>query len=85
MIKVCLVCGKPFEACNNSNIICSPECRKIRKESLRTNELKFDTTIINLKLYEILEIMKRENITISEYLDNRDYYIMRYITNRGFN
>ena len=38
--KICVVCGKPFQAPNPRYIVCSDECRKVRSRYLQHKKAK---------------------------------------------
>lgn len=83
--KVCVICGKEFETNRVKKITCSPECKHERKNiqlrEKRASKKLIDivNSEIDLKLWEILEIMYANNITIQQYLKNRNYYTLLYL------
>lgn len=84
MIKECVVCGKLFETAIYNKVTCSHECQKVRNRMLNKgyeNGLNYRVNIVDLKIYQVLEIMRLEKITIGQYLDNRDFYVARYMLN----
>ena len=87
MIKVCVICGELFESGVTNRVTCSRVCQNTRERQLRAGYgdgmVHYQTNIRDLKLYEVLEIMRRENITINEYLSNRDFYVSRYLLYKG--
>lgn len=82
---ICSICGKEVITSNPKQITCSAECYKkyrtlqMRERRAEAKLLLEQQTDVDLKLWQILEIMYANNITIQEYLRAKNFYTLQYL------
>ena len=80
MLKKCDYCGRLFESRDDRIKFCGDACRKEskRRTSRRQSSEWYDITIKNLKIYEVNNILVENEITVEEYMKNREKYVFDY-------
>ena len=80
--KVCEICGKTFSTNDARRKTCSLECQEENKKriSREYNGFRYPLNYATLKIREVVNILITEDIPISAYIDNRDYYILKYFS-----
>ena len=96
-LKTCIICGKQFTTLYSQKTMCSDECYRERtnqrkklyrlkrkEQGTQVNNYKPELGLtVDLKLYEILNIMYEYDITIQEYMSKREFYKDLYLMRAG--
>ena len=80
MIKYCLHCGEQFETERKIKKFCSDHCRYENKlkQQVEHKTIPVIEPGCDLPVREIVEIMRKFNISYFEYACDREEYIARY-------
>ena len=81
--RVCETCGKTFRTTDFRRKNCSSECSAVNKRriALERAGVRYPLKYKDLKIREVVNILVTEHITFSEFIENRDYYVFRYLAN----
>lgn len=80
--KVCEMCGKTFETNDSRRKMCSYECQneKRRLISKEYGGFSYPLNYRDLNIRDVINILVTEKISVSTYLENRDYYVLKFLS-----
>lgn len=79
---VCGICGETFHTDDLRRKFCSRECRDEAKHRTAQdwNKAIYPINHKDLKIYEVVNILVTEGITFEDYIENRDYFVLKYLS-----
>lgn len=81
MIKKCEWCGRLFDRRDDRHKFCSDACRRAKQHDAlkKRSWYWYDITIKDLRLRDINNILIEQNITIQQFIADRENCVVKYL------